>query len=358
MNIIHLVSNKSWGGGERYALDLCRASQSDGHSVAVVTRGSQAVDSVFAEADFTPGHLPLRGALDMLSPMVLARVLNRMDAPIIIHCHNFKDAYTATRARRLMRQPENARVVVTRHLVKEARNSVMERELYRSIDAMVFVSEAAKTRFLEGKPGCDPARLHVVHNSIVAPEPLGQPKPDGPVNILFVGRLAPEKGVGLLLDAFAKISHLPVKLLIAGQGRGKDVQPLMFKTKALGIDSQVEWLGHVPDIYKEIGRAHIGVLPTLVPEAFGLVVLEFMSQGVPVVASAAGGPKEIITDGYDGYLFDPGNAGDLAEKLVKLVFDKSLREKMGVSAYRKFQSDFTYPVFYGKMAAIYNSLFA
>ena len=64
MNIVHLISNKVWGGGERYVLDLCRRSEADGHSVAVLTRGREAVDKPFRDAGFTPGHLPLRGALD------------------------------------------------------------------------------------------------------------------------------------------------------------------------------------------------------------------------------------------------------------------------------------------------------
>ncbi len=60
MNIIHLVSNKVWGGGEQYVLDLCCRLEADGNSVAVITRGIDAVDKPFAKAGFTPGHLPPR----------------------------------------------------------------------------------------------------------------------------------------------------------------------------------------------------------------------------------------------------------------------------------------------------------
>ena len=121
MNIIHLVSNKVWGGGERYVLDLCRYMSAQGHSVAVVSRGIGAVDAPFRAAGFTPGRLPLGGLFDFISPVRLARVLDRVEAPAVVHVHNFKDARTALRARRLMADGSKVRVVITRHLVRPAK---------------------------------------------------------------------------------------------------------------------------------------------------------------------------------------------------------------------------------------------
>lgn len=358
MNIVHLVSNKVWGGGERYVLDLCRRSAVAGHSVAVITRGAGAVDAPLAAAGFTPGHLPLRGVLDIVSPIVLARVLNRMSAPIIIHVHNFKDAYTAVRARDLMADSSAARVVVTRHLVKEAKDSAMERQLYRSVDEMIFVSDAARQAFLSGHPGCDETKLHVVHNSIIPPGPLDRvPSADGKVRLLYIGRISPEKGVDVLVDAMTKLSDLPVHLTVAGVGRGKDVLPLMRQCRNSRIDDRVEWAGHVDDVYGAIARADIGILPTRVPEAFGLSALEFISQGVPVVASASGGPLEIFTDGSDGFLVEPGNAAALAQAIRRLVTDASLRYSMGSEAKKKFETQFGYEEFFKKISDIYEGAF-
>lgn len=358
MNIVHLVSNKVWGGGERYVLDLCRRSAEAGHSVAVITRGSKDVDAPFAAAGFTPGHLPLRGALDFFSPMVLARVLNRMSAPIVIHVHNFKDAYTAVRARDLMARSADARVVVTRHLVKPAKDSSMERQLYRSVDEMIFVSEAARQAFLSGRPGCDETKLHVVHNSIIPPGWLDRvASEDGSVRLLYIGRISSEKGVDVLVDTMAKLSDLPVHLTIAGVGRGKDVLPLMRECGNLNIDSRVDWVGHIDDVYSAIAKTDIGVLPTRVPEAFGLSALEFISQGVPVVASASGGPLEIFTDGADGLLVEPGNAEALAQALRRLVSDAALRDRMGRAARETFAARFGYEQFFRKITDIYEGAF-
>jgi len=352
MNIVHLVSNKAWGGGERYVLDLCRRCTDDGHSVAVVTRRSEAVDKPFEAAGFTPGHLPLRGAIDFLSPMMLARVLNRMDAPIVLHAHNFKDAYTAVRARRLMKEPEKVRVVVTRHLVKPAKDSAMEHDLYRQLDAIIFVSETARRAFIDGRPGCDESRLHTVHNSIIAPEP-GAITASDTVRLLFAGRISAEKGVDVLLEAMARLSDLPLQLTIAGVGTAKTVMPLMALSKRLNLGDRVLWPGHIADIYPAIAKADIGVMPSTWVEPFGLTVLEFMSQGVPVVASRSGGPTEIITDGTDGLLVHPGDADSLADAIRRLVTDSNMRAKMGEAAKATFESRFGYDLFYNKIMAIY-----
>ncbi len=352
MNIVHLVSNKSWGGGERYVLDLCRRCTAEGHSVAVVTRRCEAVDKHFEAAGFTPGHLPLRGAIDFLSPMALARVLNRMDAPIVLHAHNFKDAYTAVRARRLMKEPAKVRVVVTRHLVKPAKNSSMEREIYRQLDAVIFVSEAARETFISGRPGCDEAKLHVVHNSIIPPEPAPA-TPSDTVRVLYLGRISPEKGIDVLIEAMAKLADMPVRLTIGGVGTAKTVLPLMEKCRRLGIEERVEWPGHIDDVYTAISAADIGVLPTTVPESFGLAVLEFMSQGAPPISSKAGGPIEIITDGTDGLLVRPGDADSLAAAIRLLASDSTLRAKMGRAARATFESRFTYNKFYNDIMAVY-----
>ena len=109
MNIIHLISNKVWGGGERYALDLCRALEQRGHSTAVITRkGHPEVDAPFVRAGIAVGHLPLRGAIDILSPLILSRILDRMETPVAIHVHNFKDAVVALATSCDPQKPENS----------------------------------------------------------------------------------------------------------------------------------------------------------------------------------------------------------------------------------------------------------
>ena len=90
----------------------------------------------------------------------------------------------------------------------------------------------------------------------------------------------------------------------------------------------------MPDLYSQ---CDIVVIPSLWPEPFGMVTLEAMAAGLPVVASRIGGLADIFEDGIEGYHFAPGNADDLAEKLKLLLDDESKRVTMGISARRRVE---------------------
>lgn len=354
VNVVHLVSNRVWGGGEQYVLDLCKALRDNGHSVAVVTRGKSAVDSRFIAEGFTPGKLPLRGRLDIFSPIVLARVLNRMEAPIVLHVHNFKDADTAVRARRLMADPAKVRIVLTRHLVKAAGTSRYHKDLYAAIDAMIFVSEAARSEFLSSRPQIEASHLFVVPNAVkIRPvEPLDVPH--GENRVVYVGRIAPEKGIDVLIKAISKLDDIPgLRLVIAGTGRGRDVMPLMDLARRLGVDARIDWVGQVSDVAPLMASAAVGVLPSVGKEAFGLVVAEFMAQGVPVIATGHGACAEIITDGVDGLLVPPADVDALADALRRLLDDPDLRRQLGGEGARTVASRFAYDRFYQAIEDIY-----
>lgn len=357
LNVIHLVSNRVWGGGERYVLDLCRALEADGHSAAVITRAFKDVDARFAEAGFKPGHLPLRGAIDPVSPWLLARILNRTASPVVVHVHNFKDAGTAVRARRLMRDPSKVRVVVTRHLVKAASTRASDIYIYRSLDAIVFVSELARREFLSTAPDVDPDRLRVIHNAVTVPEALpvrAESAPDSPLRLLYLGRIVPEKGLDILVDALAELDSTDRAwtLEVAGEGPAKYVMPLMRRCNDLGLGDRVEWLGPVDDIWPVISRADVGVLPTRAREAFGLSLLEFMHGGAAVVSTDNGAQPEIIDSGTDGILVPPEPSA-LSDALRRLAADRKLVCGLADAGRRKAADTFGYDRFYQQMLALY-----
>lgn len=356
MNVVHLISNKVWGGGERYALDLCRALEADGHSVAVITRGYPAVDNMLRSNGFMPGRLPLGGIFDFVSPGRLAAVLDRMEAPVVVHTHNFKDARVAVNARKLMRDPAKVRIVCTRHLVKAAKTDRTSRRLYNELDAIVFVSQIAYDTFKNGAGITDGRRLHVVHN-VVTPNP-GEtlPRADGSVRVVFTGRICIEKGIDTLIRAFARLTDIAgLKLIIAGTGSPSDIERFTRLARALAVDDKIEWTGHLSDPWPLMRSADIGVLPSHVCEAFPLSVLEFMHCGVPVVATDNGGQRESITDGVDGILVPPADPDALAAALRTLATDPALRKRMGAEAARHAAAR-SYGDFYNAILDIYKGL--
>lgn len=138
---------------------------------------------------------------------------------------------------------------------------------------------------------------------------------------VFVGRLGREKGVAVLLDAFATVlaAHPAARLRIVGDGVER--APLERRVAALGITGQVEFVGAVPgpEVERYLGDAWALVAPSLWAEPLGLVAVEALVRGVPVVASAAGGFADTIEDGRTGLLVPNGDAAALADRLGRVA---------------------------------------
>jgi len=100
----------------------------------------------------------------------------------------------------------------------------------------------------------------------------------------------------------------------------------------VGLGGRVEFRGFRENVAEELERLDVLVHASIIPEPFGQVVLEGMSAGLPVVASGAGGPAEIVAHGRTGFLYQPGDAEALAERLLLLGRDPTLRRRIGAAA--------------------------
>ena len=349
MRIIHLVSNKVWGGGEQYVLDLAKEFAARGCKVSIVSRDIDAVTGRFKAAGLPLTTMALKGAIDIVSPLRLARMVAG-DEPVIIHVHNFKDATTAVRARALSRN-RNVRIVMTRHLVKQAKRST----LYNRLDAMIFVSQLACNEFMSGTPAIDATKVHVIHNSIKLPPAATVSSPNEGLTYMFHGRLSPEKGIDTLLQAFAMADMPHARLVIAGSGNKEYVERLHDMALESGIAQQITWAGHVSDIHPLIEKADVGVCPSHVREAGSLSVLEYMAHGKPVVASNNGSQPEYITHGKDGLLVQPGDVAALAAA-IKSLGDAQQRQAIGKAAQKTFEERLAFPIFIEKIEKVYRAV--
>jgi glycosyltransferase involved in cell wall biosynthesis len=172
---------------------------------------------------------------------------------------------------------------------------------------------------------------------------LEQPKHAG-TTIGIVGRLAPWKGQHVFLDAFAQAFRgTKVRGRIIGSalfGEDSYADSLRRQAERLGIAHQVEFRGFREDVWAELRALDVLVHSSVRPEPFGQVVLEGMAAGVPVIAAAAGGPTELITDGVDGLLTRPGDPTELAGAMRRLVDDPELRARLADAA-RERSREFT-----------------
>lgn len=203
--------------------------------------------------------------------------------------------------------------------------ALLFRRLARALPARVIaVSESVRQRLLPS------AKIRVVYDGLTEPEmaaltPPLAPRPNSPVvpRIGIVGRLDAWKGQHVFLDAAAQMNQgEAVRFVIAGGplfGKEAYEQELRARAQRLGIAAHVDFLGHVSDVAVVLHDLDVLVHASVIPEPFGLVVIEGMAAGLPVVAADAGGVREIIANGVSGLLVPPGDANALAGALSDLL---------------------------------------
>ncbi|RZJ34663.1 MAG: glycosyltransferase family 1 protein [Flavobacterium sp.] len=181
-----------------------------------------------------------------------------------------------------------------------------------------------------------------------------------PPEIVYVGRLHKSKGIDVLLDAMpAVLAEFPeVRLhLYGGYLDGNAIKPYLNQVEQLQIGDNVKFFGNRPkeEIMEAFAKSYASVLPSFF-EAFGYVVIESFSVGTPVIGSNTSGIAEIIRDGIDGMLFEPGNSAQLSQKIIHLLSDPKLREDFSVNCYQRFSADFEVGAVTAKVAEFIGSL--
>ena len=194
-------------------------------------------------------------------------------------------------------------------------------------------------RYLAEMEGFDEDGFEVVHYGIAAQngvEPYAGPEP----HLLCVGRLIPVKGHLVLLRALAQARAQAPGLVLDIAGSGPLEPALRAYARELGLGDAVRFLGFVSPVQAAIENASAVVVPSL-GEGFGMVALEAMERGRPVIASAVGGLPEIVADEETGLVVSPGNAEELAEAMVALASDPARAAAMGEAGRRRALESFT-----------------
>ncbi|GAB6280190.1 MAG: hypothetical protein STSR0007_02460 [Thermovirga sp.] len=217
---------------------------------------------------------------------------------------------------------------------------------YRRADFIVAVSEAVASHCM-GK-GFPDVPVEVLPNSLdiaryrrASADGNGYPKRAGKDGnkavILGAGRFVDWKGFDVLIRSAALVSRSrPVELWLAGTG------PELERLEALAREevAPVRFWGFVEDIRELMWASDIFVLPSRDPEPFGLVLLEAMACGLPVIATDRGGPLDMIEDGRNGWLVPPGDPDALSRTLTEALSDPDLARKGLESMRRAREFDF------------------
>ena len=159
------------------------------------------------------------------------------------------------------------------------------------------------------------------------------------LHIVFLGRLGPRKGVPELLEALSdpRLRDRTWRATVAGDG---DVESYRDRAAELGLDERIVFPGWVGTeaVHEILADTHVLVLPSHA-EGLPMSVLEAFAAGVPVVCTPVGGMPEVVVDGGNGLLVPPGHAGSLAEAILRLLEDESLRARLATGALNTWKRD-------------------
>jgi phosphatidyl-myo-inositol alpha-mannosyltransferase len=197
------------------------------------------------------------------------------------------------------------------------------RSLMMRLTCRVAVSESARETAEGNWTGAEYTVLWngIEIDRIASAQPAPSPRP----TVLFIGRHEPRKGLAVLLDAWAGLDR-DARLRVVGAGPQTDE----LRSRAVG---DVEWLGTVTDTPRNelLRGATAFCAPSLRGESFGVVLLEAMAAGAPLVASAIEGYQNVARAGQDALLVPPGDAGALRDALRLVLDDPGLRARLVAS---------------------------
>jgi len=156
--------------------------------------------------------------------------------------------------------------------------------------------------------------------------------------VVFAGRVVGQKGVAVLIRAAREVDG---EFVICGDGR--QLEAMRRLARRTGVERRVSFRGWLDaeDLAQELADASVVVVPSLWPEPFGLVGIEALSAGRPVIASATGGVQDWLDDGVSGLCVKPGDTLDLARALNELLADPARQMKMGLAGRESVNSRFS-----------------
>jgi glycosyltransferase involved in cell wall biosynthesis len=208
-------------------------------------------------------------------------------------------------------------------------------------------------------------RILVITHGIEAQPTLPRAeRSPGKITILYLGALMKTKGVFDLLEAMALVAtrRPQAGLVLAGQWfRPEEEAAAGELIRQHALAQAIQFIGPVEGDakWRIFQQADVFVFPPYSrSEAFGMVLLEAMQTGLPIVATRGGARDEIVTDGVNGLLVNEQDPGDLAEKLIRLIDDSALRQRMSAANHEKFERVYTYEHYGQRMIDVFEQLAA
>lgn len=314
------------GGSEQAYANVTEALAARGHKVTALLRADAPYRAAIAAHAAIHTVQPL-GFYDMRAAWKVRRLLKKLQ-PDIILAHNARAISLLFVAAFALDIP----VCGVTHGYKTLRTT--------RADALIVLTEHMRAHFIAA--GYPAERLEVVPNLVRLPEKPQFKKPGSPIVIGAIGRFAVEKGFADLLAALQLLNQSGVDFTARIAGEGPELEHLKVQIQSLGLASQVRLEGWVKDKAAFYKTLDILCVPSR-EESFGLVMIDAMAHGVPVVATDAPGPASIIKDGESGLLAPRENPAALAAALQKLATHPDMAAWLAEAGWHRVK-DYDFPV--------------
>ncbi len=380
--ILQIIPHLDAGGAELSVVEIAEALTLAGARALVLAepgRLSPRVSAVGGQVMAFPA-----GTKNPIRMLANARTISRLietEGVDLVHARSRAPAWSALMA---ARRTEVA-FVTTYHGAYGETNAA--KRLYNGVMArgdIVIANSLYTAGLIAERYGTPRERIEVVHRGVdetgfdprqVAPERVAALRarwgiaPDTPV-ILHAARLTNWKGQSVVIDAMARLSadgHLGHAVaILAGDAQGRDdyVHALQNQISRLGLQGVVRLVGHIDDIAAAYLAAHVTVIASTEPEAFGRTVIEAAAMGCPVIATDIGAPPETVLaqpavagDAMTGWLVPPGAAQILAERIAEaLALPPASRAALGARARQHVLANFTVRGMQRRTLSVYDRL--
>jgi glycosyltransferase involved in cell wall biosynthesis len=337
------------GGGERHLADLANSLVQKGHTVfAAIAPGSPLRSELALLPEKNILELPMRNSLDVFAAFKLAQIVRTFEIDVI-HAHVARDYVLAAAASRLS---GNTPYILTRHVLFPLKK--LHRTTLGRASRIIAVSEAV-AEGLRKQGLFDPRKIVTIHNGIdikrfaqKSSDQVRSAKDDGarrPYIVGMIGHIAPIKGQEDLLRAAAIIvaQRGDVEFVMVGEDKSRRYENRTATEgliKQLKLVSKVRMLGWQDDVSDLLSTFDVFISPSR-SEPFGLVILEAMASGVPIVATRSEGAIEILEDGLTGMLVPIGDSTVLAETIMNFLDAPDDRAQLSSNARRAVDERFS-----------------
>ncbi len=380
MKILHIQGQYyPYGGAETYLRDLCKSQVEMGHEVFLMY-ASPLPDGSLGESwvhhfdsswgirtgisrknkilrfinDKAPDVIHMHVVHFAISPIVLKAICKRW--PVVYTVHDI--LWLCMKSLDFLRFKDSARILPNEHvcnsrvglncILKGCLFSVLSKapakcakriiitlwrlNAFKRVSQFIVNSEYMKERLIDHSFSEESIRIVRPYLSVPATWASDDVRVESPhqdSTILFIGKLSKYKGVYDLIDAVVRIKSSNWKLVIIGDGEERGRLPSYARLRKVSDSILIEGPVKREELSSYYRNASIVVLPSRCPETFGLVGLEAMYFGKPVIAYDAGAIREWLDNGHAGYLVKPGDINELSRRIVNLLRDPHLQKEMG-----------------------------